>query len=89
MKTKAKTIVKTVLIGIIRLYQRAISPLLGQRCCFYPTCSQYAVEAISAYGAIKGSWLSLKRISRCHPLAVTGHDPVPCINKKNKPPVNN
>lgn len=89
MKLLLKTMAKTILIGTIRFYQRAISPLLGQRCCFYPTCSQYAVEAISVHGAIKGSWLSIKRISRCHPLAVTGHDPVPCINKKTKSPVNN
>ena len=89
MTSTVSKIAKTIIIGIIRFYQRAFSPLLGQRCCFYPSCSQYAIEAINVHGSIKGFWLSLKRISRCHPLAVTGHDPVPCINKKIKSPVNN
>jgi len=80
---------KTILILFIRFYQKAISPLLGQRCCYYPSCSQYAVEAISVHGVIRGIWLTLKRISRCHPLAEAGHDPVPCLNNETKSAVNN
>ncbi|PCJ47648.1 MAG: membrane protein insertion efficiency factor YidD [Gammaproteobacteria bacterium] len=75
---------KQIIVGIIRLYQRTISPLLGPRCCFYPTCSQFAVEAINTHGPLKGTWLAIKRISRCHPLAETGHDPVPDFVNKNK-----
>lgn len=66
-----------LLVGFIRAYQRFISPLLGPRCRFYPTCSQYAVEAIERYGPVKGVWLALRRIVRCHPLNPGGHDPVP------------
>jgi hypothetical protein len=65
------------LILPIRLYQRLISPLLPHRCRFYPTCSQYAVEAISKHGALRGGWLALRRILRCHPLHPGGFDPVP------------
>lgn len=66
-----------LLIGLIRLYRRWISPLLGPHCRFHPTCSQYAIEAIRRYGLYRGGWLSLRRISRCHPLNPGGHDPVP------------
>jgi uncharacterized protein len=66
-----------LLVGFIRAYQRFISPLLGPRCRFYPTCSQYAVEAIERHGPVKGVWLALRRIVRCHPLNPGGHDPVP------------
>ena len=68
---------RALLIGPIRAYQRGISPLLGPRCRFYPSCSHYAVEAIERFGAARGSWLALKRISRCHPLNAGGLDPVP------------
>ena len=61
----------------IKLYQILLSPLLGQSCRYHPTCSQYAVEAIEKYGPIKGIWLGIKRISRCHPWGGSGHDPVP------------
>ncbi|MEQ9439302.1 MAG: membrane protein insertion efficiency factor YidD [Cyclobacteriaceae bacterium] len=63
--------------GIIRFYQYAISPLLGNNCRHTPTCSQYTLEAIQEWGAIKGSWLGLKRIARCHPWGTHGYDPVP------------
>jgi uncharacterized protein len=66
-----------VLVYLIRGYQLAISPLLGPRCRFYPSCSHYAREAIETHGAIRGTWLSVKRISRCHPLNDGGFDPVP------------
>ena len=61
----------------IKLYQILLSPLLGQSCRYHPTCSQYAVEAIEKYGPIKGIWLGIKRIARCHPWGGSGHDPVP------------
>ena len=67
-----------VLKILIRGYQLAISPLLGPRCRFYPSCSHYAMEAIEIHGALRGSWLTVKRIARCHPLNDGGFDPVPC-----------
>ena len=66
-----------VLKILIRGYQLAISPLLGPSCRFYPSCSHYAKEAIETHGALRGTWLSVKRISRCHPLNDGGFDPVP------------
>jgi len=68
---------KTLVQQLIRLYQRALSPLLGPRCRYYPSCSQYALEALEEHGALRGSWLALKRIGRCHPLHPGGFDPVP------------
>jgi uncharacterized protein len=68
---------KRLLIGLIRVYQYAISPFLGRNCRHYPSCSAYAVEAVEKYGAIKGGWLSAKRVSHCHPWHPGGYDPVP------------
>ncbi|GBD04478.1 Putative membrane protein insertion efficiency factor [bacterium HR20] len=68
---------RTLLVIIIRAYQRWISPLLGAQCRFYPTCSQYAIEAIERYGAVKGALLAVRRIARCHPWHPGGFDPVP------------
>jgi len=68
---------KWLLIGLIRVYQYAISPFLGRNCRHYPSCSAYAVEAVEKHGAIKGGWLSVKRVSRCHPWHPGGYDPVP------------
>ncbi|RMF34314.1 MAG: membrane protein insertion efficiency factor YidD [Chlorobiota bacterium] len=68
---------RTLFIIIIRAYQRWISPLLGAQCRFYPSCSQYAIEAIERYGAAKGAWLAVRRIARCHPWHPGGFDPVP------------
>ena len=70
-----------ILIALVRAYQRLLSPLLGPRCRFYPSCSQYAVEALQVHGAIKGCALSLHRLCRCHPLNAGGLDPVPPKNK--------
>lgn len=64
-------------ILIIRFYQLAISPILPSACRYTPTCSQYGLEAVKKYGAFKGGWLAIKRISRCHPWGGHGHDPVP------------
>lgn len=66
-----------LLLGLIRFYQNAISPLLPPRCRYNPTCSQYAVLALQKYGVMKGSWLAIKRICRCHPWGGCGHDPLP------------
>lgn len=69
---------KTILLFFIRLYRRIISPLLGpSKCRFYPTCSAYAYEAITKYGALKGGFLTVKRILKCHPFNPGGYDPVP------------
>lgn len=62
---------------LIRLYQLLISPLLGPRCRFYPSCSTYALQALEQHGPLRGSWLSARRICRCHPLNPGGYDPVP------------
>ena len=66
-----------VLKILIRAYQLALSPLLGPNCRYYPTCSQYAIEAIETHGSLRGAWLAIKRISRCHPWHEGGFDPVP------------
>lgn len=66
-----------ILLGLIRFYRYALSPMLPPRCRYTPTCSQYALEAVQKYGALKGGWLACKRICRCHPLGGSGHDPVP------------
>lgn len=68
---------KRLLIALLRTYQYAISPFLGRRCRYYPSCSEYAVEAVEKYGAIKGGWLGVKRVCRCHPWHPGGYDPVP------------
>jgi putative membrane protein insertion efficiency factor len=68
---------KRMLLALIRGYQYAISPLLGRTCRYLPTCSEYAAEAVTKYGAIKGGWLGVKRVCRCHPWHPGGYDPVP------------
>ena len=66
------------MIALVRFYQKYLSPLkVETHCIYYPACSQYALEAITKYGALKGGWLALKRILRCHPFAKGGYDPVP------------
>jgi putative membrane protein insertion efficiency factor len=64
-------------IVLIKLYQWIISPWLGSKCRYTPTCSQYGIEALKKYGPIKGLWLTAKRIARCNPWGGHGHDPVP------------
>jgi len=64
-------------IVLIKLYQWIISPWMGQKCRYTPTCSQYGIEALKKYGPFKGLWLTIKRVSRCHPWGGHGYDPVP------------
>lgn len=66
-----------LLISLLRIYRRWLSPVLGQNCRFHPTCSRYAIEAIELHGVRRGSWLAVRRISRCHPFHAGGLDPVP------------
>ena len=66
-----------LLIWFILAYQKIISPLLGPSCRFHPTCSEYAKEAVEEHGRLRGTWLALKRTSKCHPLGGSGFDPVP------------
>jgi hypothetical protein len=68
---------------LIRGYQLALSPLLGRRCRFLPSCSQYAYEAIGRFGVLKGGWLGLRRLLKCHPLHAGGCDPVPELPEVN------
>ena len=75
---------KKLLKGIIKVYQKAISPMMPPSCRFHPTCSNYGLEAIETHGALKGSWLAVRRISKCHPFHEGGFDPVP--DKKTKDP---
>ena len=74
---------KKLIIKLIRFYQRRISPLFGPRCRYYPTCSQYAVEAVERFGAFKGSILAVLRLLRCNPFFPGGYDPVPEKKKKD------
>lgn len=73
--------VKAIMIGLVKFYQLAISPIFGSKCRYYPTCSQYTIEAINEWGPLKGGWLGLKRIASCHPWGGHGIDEVP----KKKP----
>jgi len=68
---------KSLLILVLRGYRYFLSPLLGRNCRFHPSCSAYAIEAVQRHGAIKGSWLAARRVSRCHPWNPGGYDPVP------------
>jgi len=68
---------KRIAIWLLRGYKVAISPLLPPACRFYPTCSEYALEAVTRYGVLKGSWLATRRLLRCHPFHPGGFDPVP------------
>lgn len=72
-----RAIFSAVLIGLIRFYRAVISPMKPPSCRFYPTCSEYALEAVRKHGPLKGSSLAVRRILRCHPLNPGGYDPVP------------
>lgn len=75
---------KPVLVASIKWYQKYISPMKTPCCRFYPTCSCYALESIERYGAIKGSYLAVRRVLKCHPLHEGGYDPVPELKQKGK-----
>ncbi|TLU74929.1 membrane protein insertion efficiency factor YidD [Mannheimia varigena] len=81
-KPKRISLLARLLLLPIYFYRYAISPLIGPRCRFYPTCSTYAVEAIKIHGAIKGGYLAFKRILRCNPMSEGGEDPVPPRERK-------
>lgn len=68
---------KYVLIALLKAYRFAISPLYGQVCRYHPTCSAFALEAVQTHGALRGTWLAMRRVARCHPWAAGGFDPVP------------
>lgn len=75
---------KRLLLGVLRIYKRFISPLLPPACRFEPTCSVYAMEAIEIYGPIRGVWIAMKRLLRCHPFTRGGFDPVPLPGEDTK-----
>lgn len=75
---------KYIFIGLVRLYQLIISPWIPSSCRYHPTCSQYSIEALKEHGAIKGIWLTIKRMGRCHPWNEGGYDPVPENRTKPK-----
>jgi putative membrane protein insertion efficiency factor len=73
-----------IVIALITAYQRVVSPIVGQRCRFAPSCSAYAVEALQGYGFARGSWLAMRRLGRCHPFHRGGYDPVPTVSMAGK-----
>ena len=73
---------KYVLIWLLKGYRFAISPLYGQVCRYHPTCSAYALEAVQTHGALRGTWLAMRRVARCHPWAAGGLDPVPPVKNR-------
>lgn len=74
-----------LVIILLRAYRRVLSPWLGNRCRFHPTCSSYAEEAVGRFGVLRGSWLGLRRIARCHPFHPGGFDPVPGQQDRPEP----
>ncbi|MCL2706093.1 MAG: membrane protein insertion efficiency factor YidD [Spirochaetaceae bacterium] len=72
-----RNLFNNILIGLVIIYKKLISPLLPRACIYEPSCSSYAIEALKKYGPLKGSFLSIKRILRCHPFSKGGDDPVP------------
>jgi uncharacterized protein len=83
--TKRPSAAAWFLMLLLHGYRRFISPLLAERCRFYPSCSAYALEAVQVHGALRGSWLAARRLSRCHPFHAGGLDPVPAPRRKVQP----
>lgn len=83
--TRARRLAIAPLVVLINVYKYVISPVIGPRCRFLPTCSDYALEALARHGPVRGGWLALRRISRCHPWGESGYDPVPpaCGNDRS------
>ena len=79
---------RQVLMLAIRAYQLTVSPMLGPRCRFHPSCSCYAYTAIQRYGSLRGTWFGIRRILRCHPFAEGGYDPVPGAPEPDKRTIN-
>tara|TARA_R110001606_G_scaffold201513_1_gene349508 strand:+ start:1891 stop:2232 length:342 start_codon:yes stop_codon:yes gene_type:complete len=77
LRSGSRWVLMKVMIGCVRVYQYTLSPLLGPRCRFWPSCSSYTIEAIQVHGPIKGGWMAVKRIVKCHPGNPGGMDPVP------------
>jgi uncharacterized protein len=77
MSDEKPSLLARLLLGLIRVYQYLLSPLIGTQCRFAPTCSHYAADALRKHGAIKGSYLTVRRLLRCHPWHPGGYDPVP------------
>lgn len=80
MSGRWTTVAAWPLVALVRLYQVTLGPLMGGHCRFTPSCSHYALEALREHGAVRGSWLTVRRLARCHPLGGWGYDPVPPRN---------
>ena len=77
MLRSIQKVMKWIFVGLIKIYQAILSPFMGPSCRHVPTCSNYTIEAIEEWGVLKGTWLGIKRISKCHPWGTSGYDPVP------------
>ena len=88
LKARANFIASTAALGLIKAYQYGIRPMLGQRCRFFPSCSEYTAEAIGGYGVVRGSGMGALRLAKCHPWHAGGYDPVPTpsLATSAKPP---
>jgi putative membrane protein insertion efficiency factor len=75
---------RSAVTALILFYQRFVSPLLGPRCRFHPSCSNYALQAFREFGTLHGAWLTVKRLARCHPWHPGGYDPVPSVHQVNE-----
>ena len=87
MITDAMKAIATGLIGLVRFYRLAISPMLAPRCRYWPSCSEYAIEALERHGALRGGALAVRRLCRCHPWSAGGIDNVPLVNPPGRTPI--